>query len=271
MRKNIGCCFLGTILLSACFVDNPLYCSQNSDCSSGNVCNLALHVCAGPGDGGGNADLSADLRARPDLRESARPDLSPITGCQLVPQAGCPAGMECTTQDDSTTICEMSGPQARGQSCSVADTCAAGLDCLGPMGGPFMCREFCNSDMDCGAVSYCDYGLGPTMKFKVCTQPCNAVFPGSGCSIAGYGCYLTEWVSSGEHTDCLETSAGAAGEGGACTSVNGCQSGLACITVAGSGTCRRVCPAGNSANCNGLTCRPLNCGASNCPTYGYCG
>ena len=211
-----------------------------------------------------------DLRPPTDLGAGA--DLRPMTGCTIVPQGGCPAGQKCTTHDSSTSICDPAGPSARGQACTVAtgiDSCAAGSVCIDEGGGRSQCRAFCKSDGDCKDIrSYCSFTLG-TGTYKLCTQPCNAIYPGAGCA-AGLGCFALnlDLFLLQERTDC--GAPGPRSEGQACASARDCQGGMGCIGPAGAGLCRRICRRGDSAVCAaGTTCGDIP-GFIPWPNYGAC-
>lgn len=214
----------------------------------------------------------SDLRPPPDLAPSPDllepPDLRPITGCSVVPQAGCPSGQKCTTRDAMTTICDPAGMSLRGQSCTVAagvDSCSAGNVCIDEGGGLSQCRAFCRTSMDCGDPrSFCDFPLGAPMAFRVCTQPCNAIYPGVGCS-AGLAC-----VAYGlERTDCQAPGPSDAGQ--PCSSIRDCKGGMACVGPAGASVCRRICRRGDPSVCPALhLCVDVQAGAFVWPTYGVC-
>ncbi|MCS6911924.1 MAG: hypothetical protein RMK29_10565 [Myxococcales bacterium] len=213
--------------------------------------------------------LPPDLAPSPDLPDLLDPpDLRPITGCSVVPQAGCPPGQKCTTHDALTTICDPTGMSLRGQSCTVmggVDSCAAGHVCIDEGGGLSQCRAFCRTSMDCGDPrSFCDFALGATMAFRVCTQPCNAIYPGVGCS-AGLAC-----VAYGlERTDCQAPGPSDAGQ--PCISVRDCKGGMACIGPAGASVCRRICRRGDPSTCPAFhLCVDVQAGAFVWPTYGVC-
>jgi hypothetical protein len=212
-------------------------------------------------------DLSAsDMRAPDDLRMPG-PDLRPITGCTEAPQPpvlGCPAGMKCTTHDSMTTICDPNGTSLRGAPCTVTgvvDSCVAGSLCIDEGGSKSQCRAFCKTDAHCGANSYCDFTVG---SFKVCTQACNALPPGTAGCQGGLGCV----VYGREHTDCQNPGMSDAGQ--PCASVRDCKGGMACIGV-GAALCRRTCRKGMNGDCPaGNLCVPVASGGYNWVTYGVC-
>ncbi len=211
------------------------------------------------------ADLSSagDLAGPVDLAQP--PDMAKITNCVLIPQSGCPAGNKCTTHDAASTLCDPSGTVPRGNTCATVaqvDNCVAGAFCTDEGGGIGQCRGFCNKDGDCGFQSYCDFTLGMPMKFHVCTQPCTATYPGSGCT-TGLGCT----VYGDEHTNCIVP--GPVGETGACSKITDCKSGLACINI-GTSQCLRVCKL-MVDNCPGITtCNPVTGPSGTWMTYGVC-
>lgn len=223
--------------------------------------------------------LSQDLSMPPaDMRMTASqdlltpPDLMAITGCSIVPQGGCPTGQKCTTHDAKTSICDPNGTVARAKSCTYMgdlDDCAAANICIVESMTVNQCRRFCKADGDCANTrSFCDFDLdtmgGGASIVKVCTEPCNAIYPGAGCG-AGLACK----VYGREHTDCQ-----AAGSGGLnmpCGDALDCQGGLACIGPAGATVCRKVCPKGNSTSCgSGNTCFNVQSGTFVWPLYGVC-
>ena len=121
----------------------------------------------------------------------ATPDLAKVTNCVIVPQSGCPAGLKCTTRDAKTTQCDPPGPDGRGQICTTTndvDSCVTSTACIDEGMGKSQCRQFCRSDADCGARSYCMFNLDQAGNFKVCSQPCNAIYPGNAGCATGLGC-----------------------------------------------------------------------------------
>lgn len=224
----------------------------------------ALSGCADSNPTFGNQDLSVVVDAGADMSASPAPDLMAVM-CQLVPQAGCPAGLKCTTRDAVTTLCDPNGNLNRGELCvrrEGADDCYAGNACVANGNGTGMCRTFCRTDLDCGSRRYCELPLG-TNGLVMCTQDCNAL--GAGCP-SGLGCY----AYGREHTDCR--AAGTKAEGQPCVRPEECQPGMACLGPAGGESCRKLCLRGNNGNCrNGQLCYNVNnSDGTTWATYGVC-
>ena len=178
----------------------------------------------------------------------ATPDMAKVINCVIVPQSGCPTGLKCTTRDAKTTQCDPPGPDGRGQICTTTndvDSCVTGTACIDEGMGKSQCRQFCRSDADCGARSYCMFNLDQAGNFKVCSQPCNAIYPGNAGCATGLGCY----VNASERTDCKAP--GTAGDNQPCTKSADCKPGMACYGPLGSSVCHRICQKGNPAVCAG--------------------
>lgn len=190
---------------------------------------------------GGVIDMTADLTTPPDLAK--------ITNCVILPQSGCPAGQKCTTNRAATgTVCDPEGPNTRGQACTTAnmeDSCAKLLTCIDEGRGKTQCRQFCASDADCGPRAYCQYKLDAAGTYKICSNACNAIYPGAvGCQ-GGLGCY----VAATEHTDCKAP--GTAGDNQPCNTGTDCKAGMVCYGPVGASVCHRICKKGDSAVCLG--------------------
>lgn len=220
----------------------------------------------------GNPRMMVDLGVMPlptppdllgiDLASSTpRPDMAGMTACTVWPQAGCPAGFKCTTQDYSSTVCDTDGQAARGATCTQApDSCKAGSLCFRDAGsGATQCRQFCSSSTDCGPRTDCLIDLNAGKTLKVCTQACDPLVMNS-CA-TGHACYLYE----AEHSDCLGP--GAKALGATCTYFDECQAGMTCIN----GRCRKVCKRASPACDTGQACAGITTWTSFgacCPTTG---
>lgn len=203
-----------------------------------------------------------------DPPDAATADLTPITGCIISTQTGCPIGYKCTSHDALTTICDPDGTVMRAGICTRnkttgAENCVAGQACTDE-GGIGQCRSFCNDNTQCGTRSYCEILL-QTNGFKVCTNPCTALYPGAGCA-AGLGCYAYDF----EHTDCKK--AGTAAAGAPCAVPQDCQPGMTCLGPAGATRCRRICTKGFNGDCPvGQSCLAITyVNGMQWPTYGAC-
>ncbi len=250
-------------------------CLDDMQCNGGQFCDTAARTCQSGCNkdsmcSGG--DICVDRACRAGCRkDSACPGsaCNPATftcSCTVVTQLFCATDKKCTTRDGKVPTCEGKGAAARGAACTGsggADDCAAGLYCKAE-GAASLCRAFCNKDSDCGMNSFCDLSLA-SGGLSVCTQPCAAAYPGSGCAV-GLACH----VEGEEHTNC--EAPGASAEGGACTTSADCKTGLTCIDATfGGAKCRRVCNKGDMTGCGtGNTCFDIHNGSYNWKTYGAC-
>lgn len=211
---------------------------------------------------GAAPDFSAATDLGPAAADlSAAPDLAAVVNCQVLPQSGCPMGQRCNSKDGMTTLCQPVGTVPRGQRCNLqSDDCEAGKTCADEGGGIGQCRPFCNGDADCGPLSYCDDSL-PGGKYKLCTTPCTATYPGTKDCLAGLGCF----VYKEEHTDCLKP--GTRDVNQSCTKHTDCKSGMLCLASA----CHRTCRRGDRTVClTGEKCWDVVSGAYNWTFYGVC-
>lgn len=232
----------------------------------------ALTGCASsaPGDPGApvNPRMTADMGYPPppplDFAGMNMPDLAGVAPCVTAPQSGCAAGNKCSTYDYMTTACAPDGQAARGATCTrTPDSCRAGGLCVEEAaampGAPAInaCRQFCATDAQCGAGSYCLIPLAGSLR--LCTQACDPTTTAS-CG-AGLGCYLF----GSEQSDCAVV--GKAPLGGACTSFADCQAGLLCS----GGKCRTLCKRSLPAGCGaGQMCNIIKDNTFEWPTYGVC-
>lgn len=220
---------------------------------------LGAGGCAGSNPTFGVADQGVDMTT--DLTP-APADLL-VTMCQLVPQAGCPAGLKCTSHDAVTTVCDPNGTNNRGELCTTregVDSCYAGFGCAAASTKIGICRAYCRTDANCGNRSYCELPLG-TSGIYLCTEPCNPF--GAGCA-AGLDCFAYDQ----EHTDCRI--AGTKGEGQACARPEDCQKGMACLGPAGGEACRFLCLRASPSCPNLKSCYTIQGPRGTWPTYGAC-
>ncbi len=116
--------------------------SMQGQCQEGFVCSSSRNICqkiccatsdCDTGDFCGNVGgLNAGFCATPV-------DCDPIaqTGCEDSPGTGCyPA--------DGGLDCVGAGTLGEGEVCVFANDCMPGMGCLGPMGGPSNCRQWCD-------------------------------------------------------------------------------------------------------------------------------
>jgi hypothetical protein len=152
--------------------------------------------------------------------------------------------------------CGAAGDKNVSEACAPGE-CALGHTCTAPpsnIGGPNVCFEFCQDDMDCSAPGgQCIFTL-PGDNVKLCSQNCDPISD-QGCAETSMKCYLL----TNNQTMLQLTSCGAAGaglEGSACSTPSDCGKGLMCVndpnTMAT--TCRTWCAvsAPNCATCVGL-------------------
>ena len=158
--------------------------------------------------------------------------------CDLALQ-NCPPGQGCGL-DGITTSCAATGGARSGDPCMLSTECVAGHYCSR---AEAVCRPYC-----CGACptgQLCIESSTVSAAGFCVSSGCDPLSTG-GCGPSG-GCYPL-----GDQLACLP--AGTVGIGGACTSVNECVPGAACLA---SGTCAQVCrPAAPS--CAVGTCAPFS-------------
>lgn len=219
-------------------------------------------------------DLSPprDMRAPPDLALACVPQQKP---CDTVCQ-DCPVGQRCSAQQ-GVPICKnvANNPAQVDATCS-GDNCGAGAVCVLESDVPFripalsLCRKFCRVDADCTNGGRCVYelvdGNGMPSGLRICSQKvtnCDPVAQ-TGCAPGSF-CYpVTPDGQMGCHAQ-------GANAGSPCDSDWNCAPGNACIDAGGLPVCRKLCHAGQNAECAGIglqICFPMNGFAGG--KYGRC-
>ena len=95
-------------------------CCVNTDCSAGDFCGMI---------GGANAGFCQT----PDDC-----DLIAQTGCEAMAGTGCYPG-------SGGLQCASAGTTGEGATCMFVNECMPGMGCIGPMGGPSVCRRWCDT------------------------------------------------------------------------------------------------------------------------------
>lgn len=208
-----------------------------------------------PRTGGGT-----EARPREDAADAAAPidptctRPSPASTCGVAPQCGCSDAATCDVVGDDAA-CVPAGKFAQGKPCTATVGCARGLTCVFGV-----CRPYCaNPGGACEApalgpcVPFANASGAPIAGVGVCRVTCD-LRDANGCggtTAAGTGaCYPFDDGS----TDCAR--GGTVALGGTCTVADDCGPALVCVVVgqAQSGTCKKWCRVGQTADCGGATC-----------------
>ena len=79
---------------------------------------------------------------------ACEPHCNPVTPYVTdATHVACTTGQRCSLAYDGAqgdTYCEApAGTLGQGASCGIGTDCKEGYDCLGPMGGPYSCKQYC--------------------------------------------------------------------------------------------------------------------------------
>ena len=203
-----------------------------------------------------------DLRPPPDLALACVPQQMP---CDTVCQ-DCPVGQKCSAQQGAPICKNVANNPAQVDATCSNDNCSVGSVCVIESDVPFriptlsLCRKFCRVDGDCTNGGKCAFALadgnGMASDMKICSQKvinCDPVAQ-TGCA-QGTFCYP---VTPDGQMGCHPQGANA---GSPCDSSWNCAQGNACLDVGGLPVCRKLCHAGQNAECAGIglgICFPLN-------------
>lgn len=173
------------------------------------------------------------------------------SACDPVAQTGCDTGEKCAAVRAGAAYavaCVPDGVVGPGGACVDGDGDGATDDCAGGHTCVFgVCRENCSpdpADTCTAADEVCEWGF-TSLPFDVCTKTCDVFAqdcpaqPAQACVIdtaapaeVGYCAYL---IADGELSDGL-------GLGEACSFINECAAGLACVgTEQGGSACTQIC------------------------------
>ncbi len=225
-----------------------------------------------PGDGG---QISINDGKRPDSGsttmngDKGTDGGSVITGCTLVPQAGCPSGKACDVADlatGSTTCRDVVSPGTEGDTCTTAKECEPGYTCIGSA-STAACVRFCKDHSQCVAPGgVCTENID---TITYCTANCDPL-TSAGCP-GDWGCHFEyDGGLARYYTNCVPSGPG--GQGAACITDHDCQQNFSCVNVDGQTACLKNCNdsansgGGGGTSCNGLT-PPATLGAVQ---YGVC-
>lgn len=154
---------------------------------------------------------------------------TPHDACDLVAGTGCPDDFKCTlaAADMPSTVCVLDGGRTEGEPCAslgIFDECTSGLICLHGA-----CRAVCDPTTreGCGSDTCVPFG-----SYAVCAETCDPLAPQCPKGVFTQNCYLDSMGA----TLCLPTQDSLPAES-ACTELNQCTAGAACIENA----CRRIC------------------------------
>lgn len=232
------------------------------------TCSVTL-VCAGC------LDWKIDDSAVPDGDGDADADVDCVESpCDLWPQCGCPSGETCELTIEGNRACQPVGPAGLGEVCDGDHECGLGLTCLGAIGEPRFCRQYCQSDDDCPGIALCliEIGLDLETWGTTCTSACDPASTSPNCP-PGVRCYIYDHdappVFFGH---CLGT-AGGGTRNTRCAGNDDCASGYFCADVGMANLqCVRICtrPLGEQCvdheRCNSFP-EPISIEGLE---YGYC-
>ena len=167
----------------------------------------------------------------------------------------------CDSQDRAKLVCVAPGLKNPGDLCNDLSDCVPGAECFQfACAGTSVktCRQFCNTDADCGAGSVCNLDIScpaSATRARVCTRACNPTGEATQGCVPGLRCF----VYAGEITDCACSPASRiSGVGQPCTEEDDCLPGLTCVDQAGQKTCRALCMLVSPLCPSGTTCTPLS-------------
>lgn len=198
----------------------------------------------------------------------------PEDPCKLtLPQCGCPQGQKCTFHSTQGAYCIDDGTIDGGEEC-LGSGCKAGYFCVGYVGPPQTCHQFCADDGDCeapGGVCILEVSGsgGSAASTTLCSENCNPV-TGVGCPVVGMKCdaLLDEGPPERTFTMCLPAGTGTQGQ--TCSGLGDCAQGLSCFTVGSDHLCLTWCDRSNPqcpvGSCNSLS-TPAIVGSTE---YGVC-
>lgn len=182
-------------------------------------------------------DAGADAEAA-----SACPAPEP---CDPVEPAGCEGDGTCVLTSAEPSCSAEAGEVGRGEPCTAAGQCAAGLACFQTREEAGRCDRLCCSDEGCTEGERCGAGRlldGTEVRWGRCrpwTQPCDLLDPEASCEPAE-ACYPVRATGDdADRTACLAAGDGMAGDG--CSVQNDCAPGLTCRGLAPNMRCRRLC------------------------------
>lgn len=191
--------------------------------------------------------------------------MCPAGACDLVTNAGCPAGDGCyfaamAAGEPPTPLCAPAGTLGDGAACDSANACQEGFICVGD---PGTCRRICCGDND----DHCD----PTTTGQLCLIN---IVDAEGMPTGVGACQLPDDCDPIEQTGCMSPEACFPSGEGAFTCAmpgpgtqddscedEGCAAGFLCINGASGAVCAEICDRsvaeptcdGAGLTCNGLT------------------
>jgi hypothetical protein len=199
-------------------------------------------------------------------------DLDPVTGCSILPQAGCPemqgdtlaCDIDRNSEDPAGTLCRRVEVLGReGDSCELLNDCGWGLGCHDNI-----CMRYCLGDEDCTAGTTCAIRLqafvGGVPPWKLCTHDCSPTngrfdpFTNPGCR---FGATCRAWMDPRDLA--MRGRCGAAGpgeQGDACDKDIDCAEDHLCRD----GECQRQCRMFRHSLPNTNDCR----GGEDCDPWG---
>jgi hypothetical protein len=203
-----------------------------------------------------------DVFTGPDAQEACADPVPPPAMCDFFLSCGCdvPAGEKCTVDGAAGATgnrCIAAGVKLEGEECTVDTECTSGTICI-DYGGAKHCLAYCDDAHLCAGQAttqacYINLSNGSgAMAARLCGQVCD--LRGQDCGYPTQGCYPSSALGMPEQGICV--TAGAGGEGAACTLANDCSEGFTCLNS--DSKCHKLCDIGGAApTCDVGTCQAI--------------